>query len=138
MEISGLGCDVKRRQMLQYAMVTGVSLSAESYAFAASDFWNKQKAAEWTDQEKEELRTKSPWARKVDAEMGGGRGGGGGEDGGDEGGGGGGRGGGGGGRGRGSGGGGGGAGFGGGQTQSLGIIWISAKPIQDAHPLDLG
>ena len=46
--------------------------------FAASDFWNKKDAAEWSDQEKDTLKTKSPWAKKIHGErgFGGGRGGG--------------------------------------------------------------
>jgi hypothetical protein len=43
--------------------------------FAASDFWNKKEAAEWTPQEIEALKTKSPWAKKVHGEGGGGYGG---------------------------------------------------------------
>jgi len=43
--------------------------------FAASDFWNKKDAAEWTPQEIESLKTKSPWAKKVHGEMSGGSGG---------------------------------------------------------------
>ena len=137
---SGLG----RRDVFRLAAITGIAFWAESYAFAASDFWNKKKPSEWTEQEIQELRTKSPWAKKVDAEMsggGGGRGGGGGGQGG-----GGGEGGGGGGGGRGGGGGGGGRGGGGGVAPPAGggaagptleIIWQSAKPIQDAHPLTL-
>ena len=142
---AGLG----RREALRLAALTSAAFWAESYAWAASDFWNKKKPADWTDQEKEELRTKSPWAKKVDAESsgGGGRGGGGGGAGG--GGGGGADGGGGGGRSRGGGGGGGGsrggggggvapaANFGGGQSASLVVVWQSAKPVQDAHPLAL-
>lgn len=134
--------------MFRLAAMTGLTFWAESYALAASDFWIKKKPSEWTDKEKEELRTKSPWAKKVDAEMGAGGGGGsrGGGGGGSRGGGGGGEeggggegGGGGGGRGGGRGGGGvAPAGSFGGQTVSLEIVWESAKPIQDAHPLPLG
>ena len=69
---SGMG----RRDIFRFAALTGLSLWAETYAFAASDFWNKKKPAEWTEQEIQELRTKSPWAKKVDADVSGGRGGG--------------------------------------------------------------
>jgi len=152
---SQLDASFRRREMFRFAAVTGVAFWAESYAFAASDFWNKKKPSEWTEQEIQELRTKSPWAKKVDAEMtgGGGRGAGGGGGGGRGGGGGGGgfgggggdEGGGGGGGGRGGGGGGGGRGGGGlapsagggGQSVSLEVVWQSAKPIQDSHPLAL-
>jgi hypothetical protein len=139
---------LQRREVFRFASISGLAILIEPYAFGASDFWDKKKAAEWTDQEKEELRTKSPWAKKVDASIsGGGSGGGGGRSGGGggsfdaSGSGGGSRGSGGGGGSRGSGGGGGGAEGGGGggggasQTASLSIVWESAKPVQDAHPL---
>lgn len=143
-----LDADIRRREVFRLAAVTGLSVWAESYAFAASDFWNKKKPAEWTEQENQELRTKSPWAKKVEADMASGRGGGGGAGGGggsDSGGGGG-----GGGRGGGGGGGGGGGRGGGGgggglapaaPNGSLGvtleIVWQSAKPVLDAHPINL-
>src|SRR5438067_7561840 len=99
---AGLG----RRDVFRLAATTGLLACLETYAFGA-DFWVKKKPSEWTDQEKEEIRTKSPWAKKVDAESsgGGGRGGGGAGGGGGGGGGGGEDGGGGGGGGRGGGGG---------------------------------
>lgn len=134
-----------RREIIQLASGATLGLLAQQYSFAA-DFWTKKKPEEWTDQEKEEIRTKSPWAKKVDAESsgGGGRGGGGLSTGGlgsadSTGGasrGGGSRGGGGGGGGRGGGEGGGGGG-GGAASIPLSIVWESAKPIQDAHPLKL-
>jgi len=132
-----------RREALRLAAMTSLTFWVESYAFAA-DFWIKKKPSEWTDQEKLELQTKSPWAKKVDADMasggGGGRGsGGGGGEGGGGGGGRGGGGGGGGGGGRGGGGGGGGAAPSGGGSASvpLAVVWESAKPIQEAHPVTL-
>ncbi len=131
-----------RRDIFRMAAVTGMMACLESYAFGA-DFWVKKKSSEWTDQEKEEIRTKSPWAKKVDAESagrGGGRGGGG-EEGGDGGGGGSRSGGGGGGGGSRSGGGGGGglapAGNFSPPAATLHIVWQSAKPILEAHPLAL-
>ncbi|HVW11919.1 MAG TPA: hypothetical protein VHC90_25240 [Bryobacteraceae bacterium] len=135
-----------RREIIQLASGAGLGLVAQQYSFAASDFWIKKKPAEWTDQEKDELRTKSPWAKKVDAESSGGGGRSGGGGGLDTGGMGSAEGssaprGGGGGRGRGGGGGGGadggGGGGGGAATIALSIVWESAKPIQDAHPLAL-
>jgi hypothetical protein len=45
--------------------------------FAASDFWNKKEPDDWSEQEREALKTKSPWAKKIRGEGGfGGRGGG--------------------------------------------------------------
>jgi hypothetical protein len=119
MENSGFDARFRRREMVRLAATASLAFWAESYALAASDFWDKKKPSEWTDQEKSELRTKSPWAKKVDAEMGGGGGGS-------------------------RGGGGGGqsvapaANFGGAQAPSLEVVWLSAKPLQDAHPLALG
>jgi hypothetical protein len=143
-----------RREVIQFASAAGLGLLAQQYTFAASGFWQKKKPAEWTDDEKNEIRTKSPWAKKVDATAtggggrsgGGGRAGGGGFGGGDggeggEGGDSGGFGGGGGGGGRRGGGGGRGsnlappANFG--RSVSLSVVWESAKPIQEAHPLNL-
>src|SRR5579872_1922161 len=63
-----------RRELFRLAAMAGTACWLESYAWAASDFWNKKKSSEWTDQEKEEIRTKSPWAKKVDATMSGGGG----------------------------------------------------------------
>jgi len=144
---------LRRREAIRFATAAALASWAEPFAFGASDFWNKKKPEEWTDEEKAELRTKSPWAKKVDGTIagagggggqggggrGGGRGGGGG--GGDEGGFGG-----GGGGGRGGGGGEGGGGEGGdsapaaqaGQTTPLVVVWQSAKPVLDAHPIILG
>src|SRR6185312_13056488 len=104
-----------RRAILRLASGAGVGLLAQQYSFAASDFWNKKKPAEWTEEEKNELRTKSPWAKKVDASSSGGSGRGGG------------------------------GGWGGGLAPAgnfggsvpLSVVWESAKPIQDAHPLNL-
>jgi hypothetical protein len=139
-----------RREALRLTQAAGLAFWAGSDALAASDFWSKKKAAEWTDEEAKELRIKSPWAKKVNAEspgFAGGRGGGGG--GGDEsggGGGGGGRGGGGGGGGGGRGGGGGGGGRGGGgggggassaAIVSLQVVWQSARPILEAHKMNI-
>jgi hypothetical protein len=74
----------RRRPKLGLVSAAVLFTLAAPLAHAASDFWNKKPAAEWTDAEKEQLRNKSPWAKKVTSEltMGGGRRGGGGEGGG--------------------------------------------------------
>ncbi len=143
-----------RRHLLQTLTRAGLTLAPVSLAFGASDFWNKKPASEWSGNEVEQLKTKSPWAKKTNAEIvGGGRGGGRGAGGGGRGdsgggggmsadsngfGGGGGRGGGGGGRG-GRGGEGGGEGSGGGAVQGPEVIvrWENAKPILDATKIHL-
>jgi len=94
-----------RRAIIQLASGAGLGLLAQQYSFAASDFWNKKKAADWSDE---------------------GFGGGGGGS---------------------RGGGGGSRGGGGGRNLApagnfgravpLSIVWENAKPIQDAHPLNL-
>ncbi|HEY4085304.1 MAG TPA: hypothetical protein VGM43_05165 [Bryobacteraceae bacterium] len=135
-----------RREIIQLASGAGLGLLAQQYSFAASDFWNRKKSAEWTDDEKNEIRTKSPWAKKVDASSSGGaRSGSGSGSGGDSSSGDGDSGFGGGGSSRGGGGrtrGGGGSGgslapvgnFG---SVPLMIVWESAKPVREAHPLNL-
>lgn len=148
---------LNRRNLIIQALAGGgwVALGAR-YAFAASDFWNKKEPSEWSAQELEALKTKSPWAKKVHGEMaaggGGSRSGGGGGGGGRGGGGGGGFGGGsdsGGGFGGGGGGrgGGGGGGFGGGESGGGGapvqqgpevvVRWESAAPVVQATKLEI-
>ncbi len=153
MPIANTAASTSRRRLLGLAAGAGWFYASAPMAFAASDFWNKKPAGEWTDAEKEALKTKSPWAKKVRGEMtggGGGRGGGeggGGGRGGGRGGNGGlagngiagaesnGIGGGGGGGGRGGGRGGGGGEGGGGEFAQLGpevvVRWESAGPLTD-------
>jgi len=134
--------------------------SLSGVAFGASDFWNRKPAADWSEKEIAELKTHSPWAKKVRAELTGGFGGPGGREGapqsmdrsGSRGsfggisgadsngiseGGGGGRGGGGGGR----GGAGGGGDFGGGapvpQGPEVVVRWESAQPVVEALRIKL-
>jgi hypothetical protein len=129
-----------RRELFPLATAAGIALLTEAHAFGAADFWNRKKPAEWSDEEKDEIRKKSPWAKQVDAETSGGDRGGGGERGGD------GERGGGGGTVRGGGNAGGADRGGGGSlapaanfgpATKLTIVWQSAKPIQDAHPIAL-
>ena len=146
-----------RRTVLRYLAASPLLSMFQPLAFGA-DFWVKKKPGEWSSDDVEHMKTKSPWAKKVRAEVtggfggggrggggmgggGGGMGGGGGQDmGGGEGGGGGGRGAGGGGGGR------GGGGRGGDLAPSapsgplgpeLTIRWETAAPIQAATRLEL-
>lgn len=139
--------------MLHYLAVSPAFSVFEPLAFGA-DFWLKKKPGDWSSDEVEHMKTKSPWARKVQAEVtggvGGGRRGGGGGRGGDAGGGED-MGGGGGGRGGGSGGGGGGGGRGGGRGggdlapsapsapagPELIIRWETAAPMLAATHMEL-
>ncbi|MES1262427.1 MAG: hypothetical protein ABUS49_11885 [Acidobacteriota bacterium] len=70
------GRALNRRKILQTFSEAGLLLVSTSRAFGASDFWNKKAASEWTGDELEQLKTRSPWARKTRAELRGGAGGG--------------------------------------------------------------
>jgi hypothetical protein len=122
----------------------------DTLVFGASDFWNKKESSAWSEEELQQLKTKSPWAKKIHAELAGGGanrgGGGGGADsgggsgsfGGDSSGGSGGRGGGGGGRGgRGGGGGEGGGGMQQQQGPEVVVRWENATPVLEATKLQL-
>jgi len=65
----------RRGFLLRASAGTSGFLVSSGRLFAASDFWNKKEAAEWTPQEIESMKTKSPWAKKVHGEGGGGYGG---------------------------------------------------------------
>ncbi len=82
MPIATFSESTSRRRLFGLVGAAGVSLLTTPFAFAASDFWNKKPFAEWSEQEIEQLKTKSPWAKKIRGEMagGGGRAGGGGGD----------------------------------------------------------
>jgi hypothetical protein len=77
---------LSRRDLIGLASAGGLLAFPGSLAFGASDFWNKKLASDWSVAEVEQLKTKSPWAKKVRGEMsasrpaagsgGGGRGGG--------------------------------------------------------------
>ncbi len=70
---------LNRRTIFRTALGSGWLAIGSRFAFAA-DFWNKKEPGQWTPQEIEAMKTKSPWAKKVHGEMtgGGGRGEGGG------------------------------------------------------------
>ena len=69
----------RRNLLLGASASTGWLAFSGVELFAASDFWNKKDPGEWSEQEIETLKTKSPWARKIHGEGGfGGRGAGGG------------------------------------------------------------
>jgi len=44
------------------AFVTGLGFAAAAYG-AAKDFWNEKKPSDWTEEEIQEMLTKSPWAK---------------------------------------------------------------------------
>jgi hypothetical protein len=56
-----------RRSVLRLAAGASVVRWGRLYAFS-SDFWNKKEPAEWSAEEREQLITKSPWAKEVAAQ----------------------------------------------------------------------
>jgi len=123
---------ITRRGLLQLAAVAAAQSGSRLYA-GESEFWNKKDPSQWSSDEIEKLKTKSPWAKTVNVSLqqsgSGGNGGGIGYPGGGGGYPGGGMGGGGMGGGRGRRGGGGGPA----PIQYHGVVrWVSAKPIQEA------
>jgi hypothetical protein len=66
---------LNRRNLIKAAAGSGWLAFGSRFALASSDFWNKKEPADWTPQELEALKTKSPWAKKVHGEMAGGGGG---------------------------------------------------------------
>lgn len=51
------------------------SLGLPALAYSPREFWNDKKPSEWTDDERQELLTKSPWAREAEVKYNGGPGG---------------------------------------------------------------
>jgi hypothetical protein len=60
---------VTRREALHSAALAWLAASFAVPASAASEFWNKKKASEWSNEEITRLTTHSPWAREVNAEF---------------------------------------------------------------------
>jgi len=64
-----LRAPLSRRDLIHLASASGLLAFPGSLLFGASDFWNKKQAADWSVAEVEQLKTKSPWAKKVRGEM---------------------------------------------------------------------
>lgn len=60
---------VSRRSALRTPFGAGVLAFSGRYLYGASDFWNKKPASEWSASDVDQLQTRSPWARKVYAEI---------------------------------------------------------------------
>lgn len=60
---------MNRRHMLRVACAGGWISYPACLLFGASDFWNKKPASDWSVAEVQQLKTKSPWAKKVRGEM---------------------------------------------------------------------
>lgn len=43
-----------------------VSMGVPAFAYSPREFWNEKKPADWTDDERQELLTKSPWAKEAE------------------------------------------------------------------------
>jgi hypothetical protein len=56
---------VTRRAALQFGWGAVAAACAPAWAFAAKEFWNERKPEEWTEEERQELLTKSPWAKEA-------------------------------------------------------------------------
>jgi hypothetical protein len=54
-----------RRTAIQYGWGAVAAASAPAWAFAPKEFWNEKKPEDWTDEERQELLTKSPWAKEA-------------------------------------------------------------------------
>ena len=59
---------VSRRRLLALAAGTGASILCPAAAFAKDDFWKQKDPSQWTAEEKNEMLTKSPWAKQVETE----------------------------------------------------------------------
>src|SRR2546423_8139894 len=56
--------------LMRLATTIGLVMLAGVTGYAASDFWNKKQSSEWSTSEIDQLKTKSPWSKKVQMEMG--------------------------------------------------------------------
>ena len=45
------------------AIATGLGFAAAAYGWAPKDFWNDKKPSDWTEDEIQQMLTKSPWAK---------------------------------------------------------------------------
>ena len=59
--------EFSRRTAFRFLPGAGSALVAARALFAASDFWNRKPASEWTEDEIKRLMSKSPWAKEVNA-----------------------------------------------------------------------
>src|SRR5262252_7196307 len=57
-----------RREIVLRAAAAGAAGWTRLYAFS-SDFWDKKPPSEWSVEEVQKLKTKSPWAKEVSAQM---------------------------------------------------------------------
>ena len=51
-----------QRKIGRRAFVTGLGFAAAAYGWA-KDFWNDKKPSDWTEDEVQQMLTKSPWAK---------------------------------------------------------------------------
>lgn len=58
-----------RRSFVRLSAGAGLAMLSDGLLFGASDFWNRKEPAGWSAEEIEQLRTKSPWSKKVRATL---------------------------------------------------------------------
>jgi hypothetical protein len=56
--------DMTRRSAIAVGWAAAAAASGPAWAFAPKEFWNEKKPEDWTDDERKELLTKSPWAKE--------------------------------------------------------------------------
>src|ERR1039458_1333019 len=61
-------CGLTRRGLLMLASGTGAQSWFRLYA-GESEFWNKKDPSQWSSDEIERLKTKSPWAKSVNVAL---------------------------------------------------------------------
>ena len=61
-------CGLTRRGLLMLASGTGAQPWFRLYA-GESEFWNKKDPSQWSSDEIERLKTKSPWAKSVNVAL---------------------------------------------------------------------
>jgi hypothetical protein len=59
--------ELTRRTAFRFLLGAASTLLPGSAVSAASDFWNRKQASEWTPDEIKRLMSKSPWAKEVNA-----------------------------------------------------------------------
>src|SRR5580658_3754804 len=56
---------VTRRTAIGWGWGAAAAACVPAWAFAPKEFWNERKPEEWTEEERQELLTKSPWAKEA-------------------------------------------------------------------------
>jgi len=54
-----------RRTAIRFGLNAAAAACTPAWAFDSKEFWNEKKPGDWTQEERQELLTKSPWAKEV-------------------------------------------------------------------------